>query len=108
MMFGENPKRREFYHHARRFLKERGGAAYERATVPEIERIADYLRYEAFREATQPYRVIKEKLLSDFYNLQINPCTPLPEYLQEQLAELDTMIAAVAREFGYEAETVRS
>lgn len=101
-MFSEHPKRIEFYHHARRYLRERGGAAYERATREEIEHIANALRYEAFREEIQPYLKIEEKLLGDFYSLQVNPCTPPPEWLQDQLAELDTMISAVGKEFGYE------
>jgi hypothetical protein len=40
--------------------------------------------------------------MSDFYSLQVMPSVPLPAWLQEQLAELDSAIAAVAREFGFE------
>lgn len=101
MMFSEHPKRIEFYHHARRYLKERGPAAYERATREEIEHIADALRYEAFREQIQPYLKAKEKLLNDFYSLQVQPSAPWPEWLREYLAEWDVMIQAVAKEFGY-------
>jgi hypothetical protein len=101
-MYSEHPKRIEFYHHARRYLREHDPTGYETMRREQIEHLANALRHEAFREHTQPYRRIKEKLLSDFYSLQVNPCTPLPEWLQEQLAELDGMIAAVAREFGYE------
>lgn len=104
MMFSEHPKRIEFYHHARRYLKERDPVAYETASVKEIEHVSDMLRYEAFREQIQPYLKQKERLLSDFYNLQVRPDTPMPDWLQDYLAEWDTMIQAVAREFGFEQE----
>lgn len=107
MMFGENERRREFYHHARRYLRKHDPIGYETMRREQIEHMADALRHEAFLEATQPYLRIKEKLLGDFYSLQVNPCMLLPEWLQDQLTELDVMIAAVAREFGYETETVR-
>jgi hypothetical protein len=103
-MFGENPKRIEFYHHARRYLREHDPIGYETMRHEQIERMADALRYEAFREHAQPYQRIKQKLLGDFYNLQVRPNVPLPEWLTDQLAELDTMIASVAREFGYEPD----
>lgn len=101
-----HPKHIEFYHHARRYLREHDPVGYETMRREQIERMADVLRHEAFQEATQPYRKIKEKLLSDFYSLQVKPDMPLPDWLQEQLTELDVAIAAVAREFGYETVTV--
>lgn len=100
-MYSEHPKRIEFYHHARRYLREHDPIGYEAMRREQIEHLAEALRHEAFREHAQPYRKIKEKLLSDFYSLQVNPCAPLPKWLQEQLAELDVMIASVAHEFGY-------
>lgn len=104
MMFSEHPKRIEFYHHARRYLRERDPLAYETANVKEIEHVADALRYEAFLEAIQPYLKQKERLLSDFYSLQTRPAAPMPDWLREALAEWDTMIKAVAKEFGFEPE----
>lgn len=102
-MFSENPKRIEFYHRARSYLRGHDPIGYETMRCEQIERMADVLRYEAFREHAQPYLRIKEKLLSDFYSLQVRPNVPLPEWLTDQLAELDTMIASVAREFGFDA-----
>ena len=101
-MFAEHPKRIEFYHHARRYLREHDPMGYETMRREQIEHVADALRYEAFREATQPYRRVKEKVLGDFYKLQANPVVVLPDWLREQLAELDKGIASVARDFGFE------
>jgi hypothetical protein len=101
MMYSEHHKRIEYYHHAQRYLRERDPVAYETATVKEIEHIANMLRYEAYREAIQPYLKQKERLLSDFYSLQAQPNTPMPDWLRENLAEWDSMIADVAREFGF-------
>jgi hypothetical protein len=100
-MFSEHPKRIEYYHHARRYLRERDPVAYETASVKEIEHVADMLRYEAFRENIQPYLKHKERLIGDFYSLQTRPDMPMPDWLREDLAEWDSMIASVAREFGF-------
>jgi hypothetical protein len=97
-----HPKHIEFYHRARRYLREHDDPiGYETMRAAQIEHLADCLRQEAFWEATMPYRLIQQKLLSDFYSLQVKPSIPIPKWLQEQLAELDIMIAAAAREFGF-------
>lgn len=100
-MFSEHPRRIEFYHHARRYLKERDPVAYATASVRQIEHVANALRHEAFREAVQPYQAQKERLLIEFYSRQVRPEAPMPDWLREAVAEWDAMIAGVAREFGY-------
>jgi hypothetical protein len=92
----------KYYHAARRYLKERGSVEYATATVEEIERIGQWLRYEDYRRAIQPYLEHKARLLCDFYSLRANLNDPKPQWLQERLADWDAMIASVAREFGYE------
>lgn len=101
-MIIDHPKRIEYFHHARRYLRERDPVAYEIASVEQIAHLADSLRYEAFRESVQPYARSKELLLTEFFALQTQPSGPLPLWLQDALAEWDVMIAAVARDFGFE------
>ena len=101
-----DPLRIDYFHAARRYLKERDPVGYETAGMREIERLADVLRYEDFRRHIQPYLDQKARLLNDFYNRQINMSQPQPLWLQEALADWDSMIAIEARRFGYEPSSV--
>lgn len=92
----------KYYHAAKRYLYERGPVGYVSAGMRELERLAEVLRYEDYRRHIQPYLKQKECLLNNFYDLQIRPSAPMPEWLQEALSEWDDMIAIEARKFGYE------
>ncbi len=102
-----DPLHIEYFHRARRYLRERDPVGYETVTQREIEHVANALRHEAFLEASAPYRRQKELLLGRFYSVQARPDPPLPVWLQDALAEWDSMIAGVARQFGYSADDLR-
>ncbi len=90
-----------YYAKAKQFLYDR--ARLDTATQDELVNVAEYLRHQDFVLATQPYVKQKESIITRFFALQANPTTvKLSRELEEALKQWDEMIAAVAKQFGYE------
>jgi hypothetical protein len=87
-----------YYAQARQYLYDRD--RLQEATAAELDNLADYLRFQDFRRHIEPYLKQKERLIGDFFALQIAP-VKMPEELEKALALWDEMIHAKALEFGY-------
>ena len=88
-----------YYAQAKQYLYDRD--RLDCATADELEKLAEYLRYQDFRRHIEPYFTQKQRLVGDFFALQISPNAKVPEELQKVLAQWDEMINAKALEFGY-------
>lgn len=98
--------RMRYWAKAKQYLYDRD--RLEIATEDQIASLADSLRYEDFRLATQPYVKQKERLITSFFGTQLDPLTAqMPKDLEDALAQWDEMIAIEARNFGF-AQTVKS
>lgn len=88
-----------YYAQAKQYLHDRD--RLDRATEDELQKLAEVLRHQDFRRNIEPYLKQKQRLVGDFFALQISPNAKLPEELQKALAQWDEMINAKALEFGY-------
>lgn len=89
-----------YYAQARRYLKEHGDL--ELATQDELEKLAEYLRWQDFFQHIQPYLSQKTRLLSNYFCTRTHLSPQIPADLEKALAEWDDMIDIEARKFGYE------
>ena len=92
--------RLRYHAKAQQFLY--GRARLDEATQDEVDKVADYLRYQDFRLAIEPYLKMKERAISPFLMLSVSPGkVELPRQVKEAIAQCDEMIAIEARKFGY-------
>jgi hypothetical protein len=105
-MLAEQSIMRKYYGRAQQELEERFGS-YVSRTDEEIEQLAHALRHQDFMRAIEPYQRMRTSIISPWLLLRSRPgdCAHLPATLQQALANVDEMIAGVAREFGYQADT---
>ncbi len=93
-----------YYARAKQYLYDRD--RLDEATEDELSKLAEYLRHQDFILATRPYVAQKERIISRFFELQVNPTTAqLPKELEDALAQWDELIAIEARKFGYTPDT---
>ena len=103
-MLAEQSIMLKYYGRAQRELDEHD--RLDDATDKEIEQLAHALRHQDFMRAIEPYQRMRTCIISPWLMFQTRPVNPsqYPETVRQALANVDEMIAGVAREFGYQAD----
>jgi len=89
-----------FYARAKQHLFNRG--RLDDAREPEIESLAQSLRYEEFRRQIEPFERQRNHAISQWLMLQTDAHAAYPPLLQETVDLWNEAIASEARKFGYE------
>lgn len=89
------------YHaQAKRYLWERD--RLDEATPEELASIADWLRYESFRRAIEPYERARNYIVSRWLSLHAIPPADMPAEIKNAVDGWNELIASKASEFGFE------
>ena len=89
-----------FYARAKQQLFDRGRLGDARE--PEVESLAQSLRYKEFRRAIGPFETQRDHAIGRWLALQTDVHAEFPPLLQETVDLWNEAIASEARKFGYE------